>query len=202
MELSIGVPSQLLLNRPDVIQSELAFREAFENTNVAQASFYPSFTITGASGFSSFEFDDLFKENVGLFANVAGGLLQPIFNRGTLKANLKVAKSEQQIAYYTFEQTLLTAGQEVSDALFAYQQADIKCEKRIGQLEALNKSVSYTKRLLEYSSQTNYTDVLTSEQNLLSAEMQGIMDVLERKVSVINLYRALGGGWQTMGEDE
>ena len=202
MELSIGVPSQLLLNRPDVIQSELAFREAFENTNVAQASFYPSFTITGASGFSSFEFDDLFKENVGLFANVAGGLLQPIFNRGTLKANLKVAKSEQQIAYYTFEQTLLTAGQEVSDALFAYQQADIKCEKRIGQLEALNKSVSYSKRLLEYSSQTNYTDVLTSEQNLLSAEMQGIMDVLERKVSVINLYRALGGGWQTMGEDE
>ena len=69
-------------------------------------------------------------------------------------------------------------------------------------MEALNKSVSYTKRLLEYSSQTNYTDVLTSEQNLLSAEMQGIMDVLERKVSVINLYRALGGGWQTMGEDE
>lgn len=195
-ELSIGVPSQLLLNRPDVIQSELAFREAFENTNGARASFYPSFTITGAAGFSSFEFDELFRDNVSLFANVAGGLLQPIFNRGALKANLEVAKSEQQIAYYDFQQTLLEAGQEVSDALFAYQQANIKFEKRTKQLDALNKSVSYTKRLLEYNSQTNYTDVLTSEQNLLSAEMQGIMDVLERKVSVINLYRALGGGWK------
>ncbi len=201
MELSVGVPSQLLLNRPDVLQSELAYREAFEITNGARASFYPSFTITGAAGFSSFEFDDLFKENVGLFANVAGGLLQPILNRGALKANLEVAKSEQQIAYYTFEQILLTAGQEVSDALFAYQQADIKCEKRSKQLEALNKSVSYTKRLLEYNSQTNYTDVLTSEQNLLSAEMQGIMDVLERKVSIINLYRALGGGWKNPRND-
>ena len=202
MGLSVGVPSQLLLNRPDVIQTELAFREAFENTNGARASFYPSFTITGAAGFSSFEFEDLFKENVGLFANVAGGLLQPIFNRGNLNANLEVAKSEQQIAYYNFEQTMLKAGQEVSDALFAYQQADIKCKKRSGQLDALNKSVLYTKRLLEYNSQTNYTDVLTSEQNLLSAEMQGIMDVLERKVSIINLYRALGGGWKTTGDDE
>jgi len=189
--------------KKETVQADLAHRGAFQNANGAHASFHPSFTITGAVGFSSFKLDDLFKKNVGLFANITGGLLQPIFNCGTLKASLEVTKSGQQIAYYNFEQTMLKAGQEVTDALFAYQQADdIKYKKRSGQWDALNTSVLYAKRLLENNSQTNYTDVLTSEQNLLSVEMQGILDVLERKVSIINLYRALLRGWKITGDNE
>ncbi|UZR96850.1 efflux transporter outer membrane subunit [Chondrinema litorale] len=190
-----SINAELMANRPDVIQAELAYRSAFELTNVARTQFYPSFTLTGAGGFSSFEFSDLFTENIGLFGNVAAGLFQPIFNKGINEANLKTAKSEQQIAFYNFEYTLLKAGQEISDAYNSFQKANLKIEKRVLQLEALSKSVDDTKKLLQYNSQTNYTDVLTSEQNLLAAEIGNVNDILEQKIALINLYRALGGGW-------
>ncbi len=192
---ALGVPADLMANRPNVIQAELAYRSAFELTNVARTQFYPSLSITGGAGFSSFEWDDLFTENIGLFGNIAAGLVQPIFNKGINKANLKTAEAQQQIALYDFQHTLLEAGKEVSDALFAYQTASSKTETRELQLEALHKSVEYTKKLLQYNSQTNYTDVLTSEQNLLAAEVGNINDILERKIALVNLYKALGGGW-------
>lgn len=195
-DLTIGVPSDVLMNRPDVMEAVLAYRAAFEMTNVARTRFYPQFTITGGGGFSSFDFSDLFTENIGLFGNIGGGLLQPIFNRGQNKANLKVAESEAQIAMYTFKDRLQVAGQEVSDALFAFEKAQEKTEKRGLQLDALTKSVDYTKKLLSYNSQTNYTDVLTSEQSLLSAQLGGVNDFLAREIALIQLYKALGGGWE------
>lgn len=192
--LQLGIPSELLKNRPDVQQAEFSFRSAFENTNLAKTYFYPSLTINGQGGFSALKVQDLFQHS--LFYNLVGGLTQPIFNRGQNKARLRVAQAQQQEAYYAFQQSILTAGAEVSNALYANQTALEKQAARANQLTALEKSVDYTKQLLEYSSSTNYTDVLTSEQSLLSAQLDSINDRLQELQSVVNLYRALGGGWK------
>ncbi|TSD64062.1 TolC family protein [Inquilinus sp. KBS0705] len=193
-DLKTGIPAQLLTNRPDVQQSELAFRTAFENTNVARSYFYPSFTITASGGLSSLQLKDFFDHSI--FYNAVAGLTQPIFNQGINKARLRTAQAQQQEALNGFQKTLLTAGQEVSNALYAHQTAVEKEDARGKQIIALQKSVQYTQELLRYSSATNYTDVLTSEQNLLSAQLSGVNDKLQELQAIVNLYRALGGGWR------
>ncbi len=192
--LQTGISAQLLQNRPDVQAAEFAFRSAFENTNVARTYFYPSLTLTAAGGLSSLQLKDFF--NNAVFYNLVGGLTQPIFAKGQNKARLKTAQAQQQIALFVFQQTLLTSGQEVSNALFAFQAAAQKEETRAKQIAALTKAVDFTQELLRYSSATNYTDVLTSEQALLAAQLSGVNDKLQKLQAVVNLYRALGGGWR------
>lgn len=194
-DIRTGIPAQLLQYRPDVQQAEYAFRAAFENTNVARAYFYPSVNITGAAGFSSYSFSEWFS-STGFFANIALGLTQPILNKGINKARLAVANAQQQEALYAFQQSLLIAGQEVSDALYAYHTAAEQQSIRVKQLQSLERSVDFTRKLLRYSTTTNYTDVLTSEQYLLTAQLDDINDKLLQWQAVISLYRALGGGWQ------
>jgi len=192
--LQTGVSAQLLQNRPDVIAAEFGFRSAFENTNVAKTYFYPSLTLTASGGLSSLQLNNFFDNSI--FYNLVGGLTQPIFAKGQNKARLTTAQANQQIAFYTFQQALLTGGQEVSNALYAYQTAAEKEETRAKQIASLTKAVDFTKELLRYSTATNYTDVLTSEQSLLTAQLSGINDKLQKLQSVVNLYRALGGGWK------
>lgn len=192
--LQTGVSAQLLQNRPDVIAAEFSFRSAFENTNVAKTYFYPALTLTASGGLSTLQLKDFFSKSI--FYNLVGGLTQPIFAKGANKARLKTAQANQQIAFLNFQQTLLTGGQEVSNALYAYQTAEQKEVTRLKQIASLTKAVEFTKELLRYSSATNYTDVLTSEQSLLTAQLSGINDQLQKLQSVVNLYRALGGGWK------
>jgi multidrug efflux system outer membrane protein len=194
-DLQTGIPAQLLQNRPDVIAAEYAFRAAFETTNVARTYFYPSINITAAAGFSSFSFSDWISAD-GLFANIAGGIAQPILSKGLNKARLATAEARQQEALYNFQQSLYVAGQEVSDALFSYHTAVEQQATRARQLQSLEKSVAFTKKLLHYSTATNYTDVLTSEQSLLTAQLDDVNDKLLQWQAVISLYRALGGGWR------
>jgi multidrug efflux system outer membrane protein len=184
--LQTGIPSQLLKNR--------AFHSAFENTNLARTYFYPSLTITASGGWSNLQLKDFFVGS--MFYNLAAGLTQPIFNQGINKARLKTARAQQMEALYNFQQSLLVAGQEVSNALYSYQTAIEKNDARSKQIAALIKAVDYTQELLRYSSATNYTDVLTSEQNLLAAQLAGVNDRLQQLQAVVNLYRALGGGWR------
>ena len=196
IQLNSGVPVQLLANRPDVQAAELSFRHAFELTNVAKASFYPTLRLSaGSAGISALTTRTLL-DPASIFVNLVGGLTQPIFQRGQLKANYRNAKLTQQQAWNTFEQTLLTAGQEVTDALYAYDMAKEKQEIRDKQVEALEKAVSFRMQLLEYSSNTNYTDVLTSEQSLIAAQLASVSDKLQEYKAVIALYRSLGGGWK------
>ncbi|WP_449435577.1 TolC family protein [Pedobacter steynii] len=181
-------------NRPDVQAAEFAFRAAFENTNTAKTYFYPALTLTANGGLSTLDLKNFFDQSI--FYNLIGGITQPIFNKGQNKARLKTAKAQQQQAFYGFQQTLLTSGQEVSNALFAYQTASEKETTRAKQIASLTKAVDYTKELLRYSSATNYTDVLTSEQSLLAAKLSSTNDRLQKLQSIVNLYRALGGGWK------
>jgi multidrug efflux system outer membrane protein len=193
-DLPLGVPAQLLANRPDVQAAEFAFRSAFENTNVARAMFYPSLTLSATGGFSNLELKNFFDH--AIFYNLLGGLTQPVFARGANRANLTRTQSFQIQALNNFQQSLLNAGQEVSNALFAYQMAIEKESSRVKQVAALEKAVAFTEELLRYSSATNYTDVLTSEQSLLAAQLSGVNDRLQKLQAIVSLYQALGGGWK------
>lgn len=192
--LETGVSAQLLQNRPDVQAAEFSFRAAFENINVAKAYFYPALTLTAGGGLSTLQLKDFFSNSV--FYNLVGGLTQPIFAKGQNKARLTTAQAQHQQAFYTFQQSMLTGGQEVSNALYAYQTATEKETTRAKQIASLTKAVDFTQELLRYSSATNYTDVLTSEQSLLTAQLNGVSDKLQKLQAVVNLYRALGGGWK------
>jgi len=192
--LQAGVPSQLMKNRPDVQEAEFAFRAAFENVNVAKAYFYPQLTITAQGGFSSLSIKSFFDNSI--FYNLIGGLTQPIFNQRQNKTRLRVARAQQQEAFYTYQKTLLTAGSEVSNSLYSYQTALDKQGLRQDEIKSLEKAVDFTKELLRYSSATNYTDVLTSEQSLLAAQLDSVNDRLQQLQAVVDLYKALGGGWQ------
>ncbi|HXD76378.1 MAG TPA: efflux RND transporter permease subunit, partial [Puia sp.] len=192
--LQSGVSSLLMRNRPDVQEAEYAFRAAFESVNVAKTYFYPQLTITAQGGYSNLTIKDFFLNSV--FYNLVGGLTQPIFNKRLNKTRLHVAQAQQAEAFYGYQKTLLTAGAEVSNSFFAYQTAYEKQATRREQIGSLEKAVDYTKELLKYSSATNYTDVLTSEQSLLAAQLDGVNDRLQQLQAIVDLYKALGGGWQ------
>ena len=192
--LPLGVPAQLLRYRPDVQQAEYGFRSAFALTNAARAYFYPALTLTASGGYASFDAGKLLNP-AAVFGSLAGGLVQPILARGANRARLRVSEAQQLEAQLTFQTMLLTAGQEVSNALYAYQAAGEKIVIRARQLDALQKSVTYSQALLA-NGFANYTEVLTAQQNLLAAQLSGVSDQQQQLQAVTNLYRALGGGWQ------
>ena len=150
-------------------------------------------TITASGGLSSLSLSDFFDNSV--FYNLIGGLTQPIFANGENKARLKINKSVQQQSFYDYKTAWLNAGSEISNALYSYNKAKEKQESRAHQIDALKKSVEFTEALLEYSSSTNYTDVLTTKNSLLTAQLAGATDKQQELQAVIQLYRALGGGW-------
>ncbi|MCW9708487.1 efflux transporter outer membrane subunit [Fodinibius salsisoli] len=198
--LSTGVPAQLLRNRPDIIAAENSFRSAFELTNNARAYFYPSFTLTAEGGFRSLETQDLFKPG-SVFYNLIGGLTQPIFNRGQNRARLKRSKAQQEQALNQLRSTILDASTEVSNALSQFKNVDQQLMLRKKQLKALENAVQYSRELLQYG-EANYAEVLTAQQNYLSAQISNVNDRLLRLTAGVNLYRALGGGWNKQVEEE
>jgi outer membrane protein TolC len=192
--LLTGVPAQLLANRPDVQQAEFNIRFYFEQINVARAYFYPSLTITAQGGWQNTTLKSLFNTSA-LFGNLVGGLLQPVFSKGLNRQRLAIAKAQYEENVATFQQTVLGAGEEVSDALYSYQAVLNKRSYRNLQLDALQRSVTYNRELLKNGYAT-YTDVLTSEQGLLSAQLSSVSDRLQQLTAVVSLYRSLGGGWK------
>lgn len=194
INLAHGVPFQMLAKRPDVRQAELSFRSAFELTNAAQASFYPSITLSTGSmiGYSATSLSQFFKPE-HIFANIIGGITQPLFARKQLITQLKVAKAEQTAALYTFEKTVLAAGKEVSDIMYTLEASAKKHEVRSKQVESLDKAVYYTQELLK-AGEANYLEVITAQQNLLQAQLNEVSDKLQQLQATSDLYRALGGG--------
>ena len=120
-------------------------------------------------------------------------LAQPIFNNGKLIANLKVSKAEEEIARMNYQQTILEAGQEVSDALHLYDATNRRLMQDKQQVEQLEKASAYTKDLFQ-SGDASYLEVLTAQQSLLSAQLTEVSDNVQRMQAVISLYSALGGG--------
>ena len=190
--LQTGVPVQLLANRPDVQQAELQFRYNFELSNVARASFYPTLSITATMGLSALTLTNFFSAG-GFAASVGAGLTQPIFNQRNNRTRLAVAEALQQGSYLNFQNILLNAGREVSNAVSLNQTAMDKMLVRTNQLNSLQKSVEYSQELLRYGF-ANYTEVINARQFLLQAQLSGVNDRLQQLQATVNLYRALGGG--------
>ena len=194
--LQTGIPAQLLSNRPDVLQAEYNFRNYFELTNVARTYFYPTLSINGSAGLNSLTLGNLFDAS-SFVASIGVGLTQPIFNKRANKTRLEVAKLQQQAALFDFQNTLLNAGMEVSNAMSLHETALEKIAIRTNQVTALQKSVEYTQELLKNGfGNTNYTEIITAKQSLLQAELGGVNDRLQRLQAIVNLYSALGGGWK------
>lgn len=193
-ELPLGVPSQLLSNRPDVMAAEFNLRNAFELTNVARSNFYPSLTLSANGGFQSLELDDLFSTN-SLFANLIGGIAQPILNGRKIKTQYEVSQAQQEQARLNFKQSLLVASKEVSDALFAYNSATEKIDIKQKEFDAYDLATDYSQELLN-NGLANYLEVLRAEENALNSSL-GLVDAKNSQLqAVIDLYQALGGGWK------
>jgi NodT family efflux transporter outer membrane factor (OMF) lipoprotein len=192
--LKLGVPATLLSNRPDVMSAEYNLIQSFELTNVAKSNLYPSLTLTASGGLQSLEIDKLFSAN-SIFANIVGGLTQPLFNKRALKTQKEVAIAQQEQALLQFKKTLLIAGSEVSNALFSYESETKKFQFRKNEVEALRQAESNSDILLK-NGYANYLDLLTARASALSAELNIIDSKLQQLVSIVDLYEALGGGWR------
>ncbi|SHI37594.1 efflux transporter, outer membrane factor (OMF) lipoprotein, NodT family [Arenibacter nanhaiticus] len=193
-ELVAGVPAQLLANRPDVIAAELQLRQTFELTNVARSNFYPALTLSAGGGFQSLEFDQLFSAN-SLFANLVGGLAQPILNGRKIRTQYEVAKVQQEQARLNFKQAVLTASKEVSDAMFTFNTASEKIAIKQKEYDAYALAAEYSQELLN-NGLANYLEVLRAQENVLNTNLDLVNAKNRQLQSVIDLYAALGGGWK------
>ncbi len=192
VEFSTGVSLQMLNNRPDVHYAEMTLAQCFYNTQAARSKFYPNITISGSGAFTNSAGAGIVNPGKWLLSAV-GSLVQPIFQNGQLIAGLKVAKAEQEQAYNTWQNAVLSAGSEVSNALVLYNSSDEKSKLEAKQVESLRKNVEYTKDLFQSAGST-YLEVITAQQSLLNAELAKVQDDFYKMQAVVNLYYALGGG--------
>lgn len=189
---STGIALQMLNNRPDVHYAEMSLAQCFYNVENARSKFYPSITISGSGAFTNSSGMGIVNPGKWLFSAV-GSLVQPIFQNGRLIAGLKVAKAQQEQAYNTWQQAVLSAGSEVSNALVLYNTSEEKSNIEAKQIEVLKKNVEDTKNLMASSGST-YLEVITAQQSLLNVELSKIVDDFNKMQAVVNLYYALGGG--------
>ena len=191
-ELTTGVPLQMLENRPDVKMAEMKLASAYYTTNKARSAFYPGLKLTGSLGWTNGQGMQVSNPADYLVQAVAS-LTQPIFQNGKLVANLKASKNEEKIAQMNYQQAILEAGKEVSDALYLFESNQKKLAEDQSRVAELEKAVTYTKALFQ-SAEATYLEILSSQQNLLNAQLGEVADRFQGMQAVIHLYSALGGG--------
>jgi multidrug efflux system outer membrane protein len=189
-----GIPSRLLERRPDVQQAEQDLVAANARIGVARAQLFPEISLTGQGGLESIGLGNLFTPSNRTWT-YAAGLTQPIFNAGSLRANVRLAEAQDQQYLLTYEQTIQTAFREVSDSLFAYRKYR---DYRVHQ-EALTTAAQQAANLSEIRYRggvTSYLEVLTNETTYFNAELNLAQARLNERLSLVQLYNALGGGWE------
>lgn len=187
-----GVPLRLLARRPDVVQAEMTLASAYYSVNQARSAFYPNLTLTGSAGWTN-SLGQTITNPGGWILSAVASLTQPIFNRGKLISNLRVSKDEEQIALLGYKQTLLEAGQEVNDALYAVSSVRRTLDSHRKQCQELERSI-VTAEALYRTGNATYLELLSARQALLSARLNVVTDGFTYCQSVISLYNALGGG--------
>ena len=193
-EFSTGVALQMLSNRPDVHYAEMNLAACFYDTNRARSQFYPSINISGSGAYTNIGGMGIVNPGKWLLSAV-GSLTQPIFAHGQLVTGLKVAKAKQEQAFNTWQQAVLSAGSEVSNALVLYNSSAEKAELDGKRVDVLQKNVEMTKQLFN-SRSASYLEVVTAQQSLLNAQLAKVQDDFYKMQAVVNLYYALGGGRQ------
>lgn len=190
--ISTGIPAVALSNRPDVKMAEQQLAIAYYATNESRAAFYPGINLSGAIGWTNQLGSAIVNPGKWIW-NAAASLTQPIFQNGRIRAQYKISKAQQEQAKNSFQQKLLDAGTEVNNALTKVQTSIEKDELYGKQVSALETAVKSTQALMMNSS-TNYLQVLTAQQTLLSAQMAQISNKFSQIQATIELYQALGGG--------
>lgn len=191
-EFSTGVALQLLNNRADVHYAEMQLAACFHDVQTARSRFYPGITISGTGAFTNSSGAGIVNPGKWLLSAV-GSLTQPIFQNGVLIAGLKVAKAKEEQAYNNWQNAIFKAGNEVSNALVAYNSSAEKAGYEAKQVELYKKTVEDTKQLYTSSGAT-YLEVISAQSNLLNAEISKVTDELYKMQAVVSLYTALGGG--------
>ena len=181
---------QLLANRADVHANEMALAACFYNVEEARSKFYPNISISATGGFSNGS--GLVNPGKWLLSAVAS-LTQPIFMNGQLTAGLRVAKDQYEQAFNTWQNSILTAGSEVSNALVLYNTSAEKSAIETKQIEVLKRNVEDTRSLMASAGST-YLEVITAQSSLLNVELSQVADDFYKMQAVVNLYQALGGG--------
>lgn len=193
-EIKTGFPIQLLSNRPDVRVAEYGLIQAFELTNVARSNFYPSLRIGAEGGVQSLDFEDLFSAN-SLFASIIGSLTQPLLNGRQIKTQYEVSMAQKENALLTYKRTILLASEEVSNAVYDFDTQSKKINLKKKEFEAYDNASKYSEELLKYG-MADYLEVLTAKQSALNAQLDIISSEFARLNSIVQVYRALGGGWK------
>ena len=189
---SAGVGIQLLSNRADVHAAEMQLAQCFYDVETARSRFYPNITINGTAMFTNSLGSAVINPGKWLLSAV-GSLTQPIFQHGQIVAGLKVAKAKQEQAFNTWQNAILKAGNEVSNALLAYNSYDEKSKLEGKQVTVLTQNVEDTRQLY-VSKGSSYLEVIQAQTGLLNARISKVTDDFNKMQAVVNLYQALGGG--------
>ena len=190
----VGLPSELLERRPDIRQAEETLVAANAEIGVAKAAFFPSISLTGLAGFESNALNNLFSHSQRTW-NEAGSLTQPVFAGGAIRSGMRLAEAQEQQMLLTYRQTIMNAFQQVSNSLVAYQ----KGREFREQQELLTAAAEDTDRLskvLYRHGGASYLQVLTSENDAFAAELNLAQAQLDERLALVQLYNALGGGWE------
>ena len=191
-DIPAGLPSQLLQRRPDIRASEKSLQAQFERIGIAQASMYPSFSLTGLLGFASPQLNTLISD--GFVANGFGNITGPIFQFNQNKKRVEVEKVRTTQTQLQYEQTVINAFADVSNALISSKTYAEEYDKRRIQADAGRKALELSNARYNYG-YTSYLEVLTQENSLFDAELQESLLLQQRLNAIVSLYKALGGGW-------
>jgi multidrug efflux system outer membrane protein len=193
-EVPVGLPSALLERRPDVREAEQLLVAANANIGVARAAYFPQISLTGNGGVQSAALSSLFTTPAGLWS-FGAGLTQPIFNAGRARSRVALSKAQQEEAVLAYQQTIQQSLREVSDALVGYHKGrDFREQQQL-----LNRAAADARRLADIryrGGATSYLEVLDSDTRMFSAELGVTQAELSELLSLVQVYRALGGGWQ------
>ncbi|GAB3313634.1 TolC family protein [Larkinella ripae] len=192
--VSAGIPSQMLRRRPDIQQAELGLQAANIDVDVARAEFLPSLTLTPYVGLNTFRASVLL-DPASLAFGVLGGLAAPVFNRRFLKSNLNLSIAQSREAFYNYHKTVLAGYSEVMTSLRGIENYRKVADLQTQEVAVLNQAATISDELFA-TGYANYLEVITAQRSVLTAELSLVNTKRAQFLSLIDLYRALGGGWQ------
>jgi multidrug efflux system outer membrane protein len=193
VDIALGLPSDLLLRRPDVLQAERNLKAANANIGAARAAFYPRISLTASAGYSSASLADLFKDGQGTWSFIPQIYL-PLFDGGANKANLKISQVSRDISVAEYEKTIQTAFREVSDALAQRRTYDRQLEAQRSLVDATSDSLRLSNARYTHGVDS-YLSVLDAQRSLYSSQQNLISTQLSQQTNLVTFYKVLGGGW-------
>lgn len=193
--INAGIPSDILVNRPDIRQAEMELKASNADVKSAKAAFYPTLNINSLLGLQSFNVLLLLEAPASLVYNAAGSLAAPLLNRRKLKADLMTTKAEQKQAYINYEKNVVNGFVEVYNSLNNIKNTKEMYDTKSAEVEILKQSI-FTSSELFKAGRANYMEVILAQKNALQSQLELVNYKKRQNTSLINLYRSLGGGWQ------